>query len=202
MSFVDDFVAQLISLEVGLYHSRARLVACSEALHDLRIAVRKIRSLIRPLRYMPEVVPLNEAAAEVGRATTTTRDLEVIIHELQKLGYPHQTMSRTKALKENHQRIAGSTSLDKLFEELDRWPYVFRVAEREGHLADIKKKIQKALKKRIIQLITGLRNKEFDRHELRIIVKNARYLTDAFPTLSPLRAKSQAQLKSVQSSLG
>jgi len=33
-------------------------------------------------------------------------------------------------------------------------------------------------------------------------VKNARYLSDAFPTLSPLKAKSRDQLKSVQGSLG
>ena len=204
MSFVDDFVAQIISLEVSLYHSRARLVARSdsEALHDLRIAVRKIRSLLRPLRNQPEVVALNQAAAEVGRTTTPTRDLEVIIHELQKMGYPRQATSRTGILKENYQKIASSSALDKLFEELDRWTDLFRAAERVGDLADIKRQIQKALKKRINQLVAGLRNKDFDRHELRIIVKNTRYLTDAFPTLSPLRAKSKAQLKSVQSSLG
>lgn len=47
MSFVDKFVAQILALEVALYHSRARLQARtdSEALHDLRIAVRRIRSL-------------------------------------------------------------------------------------------------------------------------------------------------------------
>jgi hypothetical protein len=33
------------------------------------------------------VVALNQAAAEVGKATTLTRDLEVIIGELQKMGY-------------------------------------------------------------------------------------------------------------------
>ncbi|VVO07730.1 CHAD domain-containing protein [Pseudomonas fluorescens] len=204
MSFVDDFVAQIISLEVSLYHSRARLLATSdsEALHDLRIAVRKIRSLLRPLRNMPEVGALNQAAAEVGKATTPTRDLEVIIHELQKMGYPRQAMSRTGTLKVNYQKIAGSSTLDKLFGELDRWTDLFRAAERAGDLADIKRQIQKALKKRINQLVTGLRDKDFDRHELRIIVKNARYLTDAFPTLSPLGAKSKAQLKSVQASLG
>jgi CHAD domain-containing protein len=98
MSFVDDFVAQIISLEVSLYHSRARLQANSdsEALHDLRIAVRKIRSLLRPLRDMPQVVELNQAAAEVGRATTPTRDLEVIVDELRKMGYPHQATSRAQ----------------------------------------------------------------------------------------------------------
>ncbi|MFL1525098.1 CHAD domain-containing protein [Pseudomonas sp. O230] len=204
MSFVDDFVAQIISLEVSLYHSRARLQANSdsEALHDLRIAARKIRSLLRPLRNMPEVSALNQAAAEVGRVTTPTRDLEVIIGELQKMGYHHQAASRAAALTKQHRKISTSPALDNLFAELDRWPEIFRTAERAGELVDIKRQIEKALKKRITQLIAGLRDKHFDRHELRIIVKNARYLSEAFPTLSPLKAKSRDQLKSVQASLG
>ncbi|WP_274610035.1 MULTISPECIES: CHAD domain-containing protein [Gammaproteobacteria] len=175
---------------------------CAGALHDLTIAVRKIRSLLRPLRNLPEVVALNQAAAEVGKATTLTRDLEVIIGELQKMGYLRQAMSRSATLTEHFRKIAGNPVLDKLFGELDRWPELFRTAERAGELTDVKRQIQKALKKRINQLIAGLRDKHFDRHELRIIVKNARYLTDAFPALSPLKAKSRAQLKSVQASLG
>lgn len=204
MSFVDDFVAQIISLEVALYHARARLQANSdsEALHDLRIAVRKIRSLLRPLRNMAQVIELNQAAAEVGRATTPTRDLEVIADELRKMGYSQQAMRRSALLKEQYRKIAASPLLGKLFAELDQWPEMFRTAERAGELVDVKRQIEKALKKRITQLIAGLRDKQFDRHELRIIVKNARYLSDAFPTLSPLRATSRAQLKSVQASLG
>lgn len=204
MAFVDDFVAHIISLEVSLYHSHARLQANtdSESLHDLRIAVRKIRSFLRPLRNMPEVAALNQAAAEVGRATTPTRDLEVIIDELQKRGYPRQAMSRSATLAVQYREIAASPVLDKLFAELDRWPQMFRTAERAGELVDVKRQIAKALKKTVTQLIAGLRDEYFDRHELRIIVKNARYLSDAFPALSSLKAVTRGQLKSVQTSLG
>lgn len=204
MAFVDDFVAHIISLEVSLYHSRTRLQANidNEALHEMRIAVRKIRSFLRPLRNMPEVAALNQAAAEVGRVTTPTRDLEVIIGELQKMGYPRQAASRIATLTEQYRQIAASPLLDQLFAELDRWPEMFRTAERAGELVDVKRQIEKALRKRITQLVAGLRDEHFDRHELRIIVKNARYLSDAFPQLSPLKAESRAQLKSVQASLG
>ncbi|VVP67346.1 hypothetical protein PS918_00556 [Pseudomonas fluorescens] len=204
MSFVDDFVAKIISLEVSLYHARARLQADSdrEALHDLRISVRKIRSLLRPLRIMPEVAALNQAAAEVGRMTTPTRDLEVIIGELQERGYTRQATRRSATLAGHYRNLAGSPVLDRLFVELDRWPELFRTAERAGALAGVKRQVHKALRKRLKQLIDGLRDPHFDRHELRIIVKNARYLTEAFPALSPLKGKSRAQLKSVQASLG
>lgn len=204
MSFVDDFVAKIISLEVSLYHSRGRLQANSdgEALHDLRIAVRKIRSLLRPLRHLPEVAALNQAAAEVGRVTTPTRDLEVLVDELQKMGYPRQAMTRSATLSGQYRKIAASAVLDKLFTELDRWPEMFRTVERAGELTDVQRQIHKAMNKRINQLIAGLRDPDFDRHQLRIIVKNARYLTEAFPALSPLKAESRAELKSVQGSLG
>jgi CHAD domain-containing protein len=48
MAFVDQYVAEILRLEVALFHAKARLEAESddEALHDLRIAVRKIRSLL------------------------------------------------------------------------------------------------------------------------------------------------------------
>ncbi|WP_368858818.1 CHAD domain-containing protein, partial [Croceibacter atlanticus] len=60
----------------------------SEALHDLRIAVRRIRSLLRPMRSMSGVMALNNAAAEVGRLTTPARDIEVLIEELEERGFP------------------------------------------------------------------------------------------------------------------
>lgn len=47
---MDDFVAQIISLEISLCHVRARMDAANdpEALHDLRLAVLRLRSLLRP----------------------------------------------------------------------------------------------------------------------------------------------------------
>ena len=53
----------------------------SEALHDLRVCLRRIRSLLRPLRC-PGATRLDRAAAELGRLTTPLRDLEVLIAEL------------------------------------------------------------------------------------------------------------------------
>jgi CHAD domain-containing protein len=204
MSFVDDYVAQIISLEVSLYHSRAQLLAGSDstALHELRIAVRKIRSLLRPLRKLPEVGALSQAAAQVGRETTPTRDLEVMIGELQDSGYAPSAETRRRQLAPAYRQVAESRAVHGLLLALDRWPEAFRAAERAGHLDGIKRRIRKAIGKRLGQLIDGLHDPHFDRYELRIIVKNARYLTEAFPTLSPLTAKSRAQLKSVQASLG
>lgn len=49
-ALVDQLVAQVIGLEVGLLSCQARLAAVTddEALHDLRTTVRRLRSLLRP----------------------------------------------------------------------------------------------------------------------------------------------------------
>ncbi|NWD89876.1 metal-chelation protein CHAD, partial [Pseudomonas sp. K5002] len=47
-ALVDQLVAQVIGLEVGLLSCQARLAAVTddEALHDLRTTVRRLRSLL------------------------------------------------------------------------------------------------------------------------------------------------------------
>lgn len=204
MSFVDKFVAEILALEVALYHSRARLEARtdSEALHDLRIAVRRIRSLLRPMRSMSEVVALNNAAAEVGRLTTPTRDLEVMIQELEGRGFPGQAQLRKARLASSYSKILKSTALKNLFIQLDEWPPTFRLVEVNGGLKRLQPHIEKALKKQIDRLHTAVDDTGFDRHELRILVKRTRYLTEAFPKLSPLARKAASSLKSLQSALG
>ena len=45
MAFINTYIKEILGLEVVLFHARSRLEAetDSEALHDLRIAVRRIR---------------------------------------------------------------------------------------------------------------------------------------------------------------
>ena len=204
MSFVDKFVAEVLSIEVALYHAHARMQARtdSEALHDLRIAVRRIRSLLRPLRSLDEITALNEAAADVGRLTTPCRDLEVLIEELDVHGLQKQAEDRRRILFTSYTDIHNSPVIKKLFTCLDDWPSAFRSAERSGELVHIEKQITKALSKQVDCLHAGLLDPQYDRHQLRILVKRTRYLTSAFPNLSPLSSKGAASLKAVQSALG
>lgn len=204
MSFVDKFVAEILTLQVALYQSRARLEAKtdSEALHDLRISVRRIRSLLRPMRSLSEVTALNNAAAEVGRMTTPARDLEVLIEELEDRGFPDQAQFRKAHLDSDYSRILKSPALKNLFIQLDEWPSTFRLAEINGGLKHVQPQIEKALTKQIDRLHAAVDDSESDRHELRILVKRTRYLTEAFPKLSPLSGKAASSLKALQSALG
>lgn len=204
MSFVDRFVAEILTLQVALYHAHARLEARtdSEALHDLRIAVRRIRSLLRPLRSMSEVVALNKAAAEVGRLTTPARDLEVMIQELEEKGFAREAQARRIRLASGYVDIVGNPSIESLLAQLDDWPSSFRLAEVNGELRHIQPQIEKTLKKQIDRLHAAVDDSGFDRHELRILVKRTRYLTEAFPKLSPLSREAASSLKALQSALG
>lgn len=77
---VDRLVAQVLGLEVRLLACQARLSARTdpEALHDLRTTVRRLRSLLRPLRGLPGVEQLEAASSRVGQLTTPLRDREVL----------------------------------------------------------------------------------------------------------------------------
>lgn len=204
MAFVDSFVAQIVALEVGLYHAHARMDARtdSEALHDLRINLRRIRSLLRPLREIEGIAPLNEAAAEVGRLTPPARDLEVLIEELEARGFTKQANIRKAILQSSYRRIVGSHAISQLFSQLDDWPANFRSAARVGALRNIQKQITKRLHKQVERLKSALADHQFDRHQLRILVKRTRYLNDTFPQLSLLSGEATACLKTVQSALG
>jgi CHAD domain-containing protein len=204
MAFVDKYVAEFVRLEVALFHARSRLAANtdSEALHDLRIAVRRVRSLLTPLRSVQEVSGIREAAAEVGRLSTPARDLEVMIGELERQGFPAEAATRRSRLNADHGSVAAHEGLNRLFDELDQFPSIMRQLASEDGTGALEKLISKSLNRHIDKLHAALEDDQFDRHELRILVKRTRYLTEAFPRLSPLSKSAAKSLKSVQSSLG
>lgn len=123
-SLFDSILAQVLTLEISLYHARLRLRAGTddEALHDLRIQLRRLRSLLRPLRRIASVASLERAAALLGKLTTPVRDLEVLIGELQSRGYGELAARRRARLQRAYGRILHSRELPALFAALDDWP--------------------------------------------------------------------------------
>lgn len=204
MAFVNEYVKEILELEVALFHARARLEAGAddEALHDLRIYIRRIRSLLAPLRSIAATSALREAAAQVGRLTTPARDREVMAIELDARGMPAQAAARRALLQADYREILADAALKRLFVALDNWPSLFRAEDAGHHSAKLKRLISRALTKQIDKLHAALNDPQFDRHELRILVKRARYLTEAFAHLSPLSKKATQSLKAVQSALG
>ena len=83
----ERLLERIMRLDVALQACASRLAARSdgEALHDLRVNLRRLRSLLRPLRGLPGIDPLDEVAAAVGRLSTPLRDDEVLLQELESV---------------------------------------------------------------------------------------------------------------------
>ena len=119
--WVDRIVANIVRLEVRLLACQARLQAETdpEALHDLRTTVRRLRSLLRPLRGLPGVVQLEMAASQVGALTTPLRDLEVLAAYLRQQGYVQLAERRLSQLAGSYGAVAESAQLAQLLLILD-----------------------------------------------------------------------------------
>jgi CHAD domain-containing protein len=204
MSVVDTIIAHILELEISLYHASARLEARTdpEALHDLRINVRRLRSLLKPLRGKDGVNELDGAAAAVGQLTTPVRDLEVLIDELRSRGLSEAADTREATLASHYSEIVHSPELQQLFTCIDAWPADFRVAQRAGELRRLDKLLGKRLRRQMVRLQSALADRQHDPHRIRLLVKHNRYAADAYPQHSPISPEAAVTLKAMQASLG
>ncbi|MCO6056932.1 CHAD domain-containing protein [Pseudomonas sp. MOB-449] len=201
---LDDLIAQVISLEVRLRACVERMNAGTddEALHDLRIATRRLRSLLRPLRGMPVADVLIQAAADLATLSGPLRDLEVLIAELDSHGLHRLTVERVKARRIGYAQLLLAPELRRLFQVLDAWPHLMRVSSREGLLPDLADRVERSLKKNRRRLEQALRDPSHDRHRLRLLIKRLRYGLEAYPGVVDLPPRTRRLLVGAQSALG
>lgn len=204
MSMYDRILEQVLKAEFALHHACIRLQARtdSEALHDLRIQLRRLRSLLRPLRGIISVGNLYQAIAQLGKLTTPVRELEVLVDELNSKGYSKLAAPRRASLEVAYKKVLLSPALESLFAELDEWPASFRVDRCDGNTKKLEKKITKRLARQVRQLTEALGKAEEDRHKLRILVKHTRYMIEAYPQQSRVSPEVLRSLKAVLSALG
>ena len=201
---VDRIIENIVRLEVRLFACQARLEADTdpEALHDARTTVRRLRSLLRPLRGLPGVVQLEMSASQVGVLTTPLRDLEVLAAHLQQLGHEALARRRLDRLSGSYALVAESEQLAQLLMILDVFPRFLRAAEREGLLRGLRQRIEKVLEKQWQTLGKALHDPGHDRHRVRLLIKRVRYAAEAYPELDHLPPLVLARLKAAQKALG
>ncbi len=201
---MNKLMSQFFELNIKVQHSVIRLQGQTdaEALHDLRVSLRKLRSLIRPFRDVDPMQQLDEAASALARITSPARDLEVMIAVLRKEGFTEQVAPRIERVRQQYAIILASEPLQLFLTRLDQWPQAVRLSERGGALKGARRTVTKYLKKQAEELRQALDDKGFDRHELRVLVKKLRYAIDAYPALSPLPKKTLSSLKNAQACLG
>lgn len=203
-ALVDRLVAHVLGLEVRLLACQARLTARTdpEALHDLRTTVRRLRSLLRPLRGLPGVEQLETAASGVGDLTTPWRDREVLAAYLVQHDQPEAAQRRLAQMAAAYPAVASSTELAQLLVILDAFPRFLRASQRQGLLKGLGKRIEKRLGKQWKKLDKALHDPAHDRHRLRLLIKRVRYGIDAYPELDRLPKAAMPRLKSAQGALG
>jgi len=201
---IDRLVAHILSLEVRLLACQARMTARTdpEALHDLRTTVRRLRSLLRPLRGLPGVEQLESAASAVGELTTPWRDREVLAAYLLKHDQPQAAERRMVQMAEAYPALAASNEVASLMMILDAFPRFLRASQHQGLLKGLDKRIEKRLGKQWQKLDEALHDPAHDRHRLRLLIKRVRYGIEAYPELDRLPAAAYKRLKSAQGALG
>ncbi|WXL27537.1 CHAD domain-containing protein [Ectopseudomonas mendocina] len=197
-----DVLKHVLHLQVRLFACRERLIAGTdtEALHDLRIALRQLRSLLRPLRGLPACDELSEAAAQLGRLSGPVRDLEVLEAHLREVGLNEAADARLARLQASYAGLIKSRQMTKLFTVLDQWPQQWRESGFEDQVQELSKRVNKCLKKDRKRLYSALHELLGDRHRLRLLVKRLRYNIEAYA--ADTCPDTQIQLKRAQSALG
>lgn len=203
-SMVDHLIAELLALDVRLMGCQARLAVStdSEALHDLRTTVRRLRSVMRPLRELPGAEALEQAAKAVGQLTTPLRDMQVLAAFLDEQGLHEAAGRRNEHLAQACPNVATSAELRRLMTLLDQFPAMLRVQERQGLLRGLRKAIEKRMDKQWRKLRQAMAEPGHDRHELRLLIKRVRYAAEAYPELSHQPKNMQRSLKAAQGELG
>lgn len=182
--FIDELLAEVIGQQVALMSAVARLEARTdgEALHDLRIALRRLRSLLRPIRGVPGVEELEHAAAEVGRLSGPIRDLEVLLPALAAEGLRDALAVRRPVLESGYVAVLASQPLHRLQLCLDVWPALLRTAQRHAVLDGLHGRVRKRLRRQWKTLRAELADTTYEHwHPLRLRIKRVRYGLEAYP---------------------
>jgi CHAD domain-containing protein len=202
--FQRELRERIIELHIRLFACTARLQAQTdeEALHDLRIALRRLGSLLRPLRREKLCAALAQAAAALGDASGPLRDLEVLATELDNRGLPHAARLRRAHLAAGYVSLLEGLPLRRLLILLDDWAEDQRQALYHGEWQAQGRAVAKYMRKQGRQLAVALRDPAHDRHRLRLLIKRLRYCCEAWPQHADLHAAVHKALRDAQSALG
>lgn len=195
---------RILRLEMRLRSCCARLAANTdtEALHDLRVTLRSLRSLLRPLRGLPLVEQLDSAAAALGQLSGPMRDAEVLIAELQQHGLRSAARRRRAPLQQGYAGLLASEELRHLFLLLGALPQFWRLAHREALHAGLRRKLRRRLQRQWHKLQAALNDPLVSPHQQRLLIKRVRYADQAYSGLMGLSELQQRRLVQAQSALG
>lgn len=174
----------------------------TEALHDLRVCLRRLRSLLKPLAKVHALKALNRAARDLAARSNPIRDLEVLLAALAAAQAPAALLEpRQAALREAYQALLDSPLRQELDDKLGRWITHPPRKKLPGKRL-LRKRIHRQLQDWMQELYAAMQDEAHDKHVLRIIVKRLRYTLEAYPDSGVADADFIRLLKKAQGALG
>jgi len=199
-------VAKLRDLDVALTATAPRLLANAdddEAVHDLRVAIRRLRTLLKMSRglfgrWHTDVV--RAAFAEVMRATGELRDEEVLEETLERAAEGPEMDAWLRGRKARETKLRQAVIARIRRGDLDRARLMLKALlvfpvepDRNVDLArfarrTVERARRKVERKRDVEVtdVTGL-------HELRIAYKELRYSIELLADALPIDARAQLE---------
>lgn len=196
--------AQRLQTQLLASHEQLTLQQNNEALHHLRISLRQLRSLLRPLRsYFDEAMVLDGLVKKAMEATNRIRDHEVLICELRK----HQMLDLAQNYQQDLQTayllVAKQPELETINQRLIHLPQYLHDSISAGVAQQIEEHICQQWQHQSQKLFKLIQQKQHDKHHLRILIKQLRYNSETYQVILPKCASAQTQqLKSLQELLG
>ncbi|MDI1302650.1 MAG: CHAD domain-containing protein [bacterium] len=172
-----------------------------EALHELRVGLRRLRTLLRPLSGKKSCQPLYDAATEVFHLSNPLRDLEVLLADLDTHGETRAAAVRRRKLQKSLQVFTQSDELAALGTVWEQWPETVTIKKLPGKRC-LKKCFRQAITGQQKYLLRYLPKADADLHQLRIHIKHLRYFLEAYEAGRKSRVVLLERLCAAQNTLG
>lgn len=190
-----------------LYHARVLLHSIqedgkAEPIHEFRVALRRIRSLVK--LFLKESVPFPKILKNAMQETNSIRELDVLINSLSRSKYPKLSKHISKLRKDNFKTLFTSAYLNKTLTLIDEYSNLLAQNNPEFIYEILIQKVLTHYQHCLDSYLTLESNADSKTlHRLRIEFKDARYGFE-FLEISDLHQCREviAHCKQLQNTLG
>lgn len=172
-----------------------------QALHELRVGLRRLRTLLRPMAGHQSCLSLYQAASALFLLSNPLRDLEVLLADLETHGATKAAALRRRRLHSAQKALSRSDELKTLQEVWAQWQSTITVKKLPGPRR-MKKRFQTAIARQQKRLLGCLQQDDVDLHKMRIHIKRLRYFLEARKAGRKSQAELLKCLCAAQSTLG
>ncbi|HEX5361842.1 MAG TPA: CHAD domain-containing protein [Fluviicoccus sp.] len=179
--------ARLQALSGKLMDAQSRLsLHDPEALHDFRVALRELRSLIEPVRqHLYGADELDRLAKACAKPTNGLRDREVLSFEVKRKGLDALHLALESGITDAKQALAAHRPADALIHRLLSLTVYWEKYLHHRDWDQLEQQIHQYRRKLRRRLKHDLADGKADLHVLRIRIKRYRYFLECYRPLLP-----------------